>query len=694
MDLISRQMIGSQMWLEPDDSEERVDRLFAIANETGMGQIRIFLMWPWIEREPDDWNFNVFDLAFDAAERYGIRIKATLTANSGPWHIGTPSMLHSHTGFLSPEQREPARRYILQCVKRYKDHPALGQWILWNEPTGGADRTKESLEHWQVWLEAYYNHDLSALNNRWLTGFKSFVEIPFPEDVPHPVHRHRTWNSYGPWLLDWESRAAWLNSELKWVLDVVREEDKITETCVNPVTFLNNLAVEGLHIDNIARMVDVIGASYHPASHFHFADRALFPALMASGITKQANIPSVARVEVTEVQTGNTFNSSRRPSDVTPNEIAKFYLAPLAAGAEAVIGWCFNTRSQDNEAGDWGLLDNMDRPSIRSKMLRRVHDQLVFAQNHTGKWKPIQANAWVGYEPNAQAIEWIEAKNVVPIPGRLEHDSAYGSSILSALMMQCGYRTALTNIQDFPNFTAGSNGDLLVLSQVVAWNKDEADRLLTFAHNGGTLLIDATCGRKDFNATLHRPWPGYLANGIGMTAVGLQSDPNGYEIVLHGLPAGSTVLTRLDAEFDKDEGWRPWSEIRYAKDGEPLVWERAFGKGRIIICRSILGPSLVHRRDCMGAVKYLLQRAGTNLSRDVYPLVSEENTFAIPVGVERGTLTAVFGPDVHERQGKSMWLKANPGEYMDLWTGETVHVPFSGELALHAPEGISLMWRS
>ena len=25
--------------------------------------------------------------------------------------------------------------YITKCVSRYKDHPALGQWILWNDPT-------------------------------------------------------------------------------------------------------------------------------------------------------------------------------------------------------------------------------------------------------------------------------------------------------------------------------------------------------------------------------------------------------------------------------------------------------------------------------------------------------------------------------------------------------------------------------
>lgn len=147
--ITARELLGCQIWLEKDDSWERVVHLFKQAKDCGFGWVRVFLMWPFIEENPGEWNFDVYDYAFDAALGNDIKIKATLTANSGPWHIGTPSMLHSGTGFLSEAQREPMKKYILKCVQRYKEHPALGQWILWNEPTSGSDRTEETLKHWR-----------------------------------------------------------------------------------------------------------------------------------------------------------------------------------------------------------------------------------------------------------------------------------------------------------------------------------------------------------------------------------------------------------------------------------------------------------------------------------------------------------------------------------------------------------------
>src|SRR5829696_3464645 len=133
----SREYLGCQIWLERDDSTRRIERLFAVAAETGLGWVRLFLMWPWIEPEPGVWKFEIFDRAFDAAAKHDIRVKATLTANSGPWHVGTPSALHSHTGFLSPAQREPMRRYVLACVRRYAEHSAATSEPTKRSTTGG-----------------------------------------------------------------------------------------------------------------------------------------------------------------------------------------------------------------------------------------------------------------------------------------------------------------------------------------------------------------------------------------------------------------------------------------------------------------------------------------------------------------------------------------------------------------------------
>ena len=111
---------------------------------------------------------------------------------------------------------------------------------------------------------------------------------------------------------------------------------------------------------------------------------------MVAGVRLEAAQPAARRVEVTEVQSGNTLNSSNRPANVTPAELARFYLAGLAAGAESVTGWCLNVRSHDFEAGDWGLLDNQDRPSGRSQMLAQLRARLDAAYARPVAWSPAR----------------------------------------------------------------------------------------------------------------------------------------------------------------------------------------------------------------------------------------------------------------------------------------------------------------
>ena len=419
--------LGTQIWIERDDTRERIDRLFATAAATGHGWVRIFLMWPWIEAKPGQWDFQRFDWAFDAAAKHGLKIKATLTCNSGPWHIGTPSMLHSHSGFLPPEQREPMRTYVRRRVERYHGHPVLGQWILWNEPNDAADPTAERLKFWQAWLRQAFAGNIDTLNHDWLTGYKDFNDIPFPNEIPHLLHRGKSWNQYGPWLADWQARGDWLLGELKWVQQEVRQIDAKTETCVNPDAVFANHAAKGYDFTRLAESVDVLGASYHPAWHFTYAQRAQFPGLIAVGVKYLDSAHIQKPVEVTEVQSGNTVNSSLRPNAVRPEELARFYLAALACGARSVTGWCFNQRQQQNEAGDWALLDNLDEPSPRSRMIKRLHDTLDAAFEKTGRWKPARSRAVVIGHPKSQALEAVEARFGGTVDGR-RADDARGAS--------------------------------------------------------------------------------------------------------------------------------------------------------------------------------------------------------------------------------------------------------------------------
>jgi hypothetical protein len=661
------------------------------AVESGIGWIRIFLMWPWIERTPGQWDFTVFDHAFAAAEKHGLKIKATLTANSGPAWLGTPGMLHSFRGLLDPAQRGTVERYIQACVSRYGAHPALGQWILWNEPSGGGDRTPETLGRWRAFLKERYQGDLAALNRRWLTSYATFGDIPFCDEVPHPLHRGSHWSPYRATLDDASFRAGWLNFELSWIAGVVRAIDPRTDLCINPTQVIANQAAGGTDLDDMGRICEVIGASYHPAWQFSpFAQRADYPAIMTAGVRHCASHPHVRRVEVTEVQMGNTFQSSNRPNTVHPGELARFFLASLAAGAETVTGWCLNIRVHDNEAGDWSLLDDNDALNARSRALRHLLDAWTACQARAGTWRAAPTDVWLPFDPRAQALEMVEAPGGTPLPGRRKNDSAFGQGLLAQRLGELGLTATQVRFAHMPA-TPTAPGETAIVSHVVAWEKPESDRLLAWTEAGGTLVIDGTSGRKDFDATQHQPWPGHLGARIGLIASGHESRADHYAVTVGGVPAGTWLATRLRAHLAPDAGWQAWTDLRFAVDGEPAVWERPWGKGRIIVARGMVGPSLIDSADNL-ATRTLLARATVGRTPELRPVAGQRGLTTIPITCERGTLVAALTPETTEGGIRPLRLAGTPGRvWHDFWTGETFTADATGEIELPAPDGVALL---
>lgn len=684
----AKKFLGSQIWIEPSDSAERINTLVGEASRAGLGWLRTFLIWPWIEAEPGNWDFRVYDQLFAACEQHGILLKATLTANSGPWHIGTPSLLHSHTGFLGKFQQEAIEKYVEHCVRRYAGHPALGQWILWNEPSGGDDHTDETRELWNNWLENRYSGDIGALNRRWRTGYTDFNDVPFADAVPHPVHRQNTWRSYGPWLDDCAFRSVWLITELDRIAKLVRKWDNVTPLCVNPIQSLESYAKHGLDLDAIGGVVDVIGSSYHPAWNFTFAERSWFPAIMAAGVRKQAAHRTVRQVEITEVQCGNTLNSSNKPSAVEPSELARFYLAGIFSGAESVTGWLLNMRSYDFEAGDWGLLDDRDSSSMRTEITRRVHDCLARLLQLESTWQPIPALAHVGYSPEAQAVELIDSQ-CTAVPGRLPDDSAQGAALITALLSQGGIPTDMCTLENMP--TNGEEGGLIWLSHTVAWEAEDSERLLQFAESGGTVVLDATCGRKNLDASMHRPWP-FGFSEAGLESTGLESNPDGYPLLLFGQPAGRWILARMSPEFSPGSSWTAWEHLRFADNGAPCVYQRTYGSGKLVLVNGMIGPSMVHDKDAAFSIRYIAAQLTHHLLSPVRPVQDEHFAFALQNRCTGGELTVILAESIAGRSGKQLTIQAPAGSYEELWTDKTLCVPEQGEITLLAKDGIVLLY--
>lgn len=684
---------GTQIWLEQHDSAERVDELFGKAASLGFGQVRLFLMWPWIQpASSDDWEFRLFDAAFDAAERYGIRIKATLTANSGPWWLGTPSVLHSHTPTLSPAWLDAAAAYVRACVRRYHRHPGLGQWILWNEPLYAFAPNDEphfrgagSSEEWARVLSDRYNDDIAQLNERWRSGLGSFAEVPFPEDLAHPAHRSSAWQSFGPVLADVALRTRLLGQELDRIASFVRETDQITPLCVNPNQVFLNLAEYGYELTQLAGTVDTLGASFHAPWAFSFATKADFTALVCAGVRLLQSAAGPTSTEVTEVQTGNTFYAGGTPAGVGPAEIGATYLAPLLVGAQSVTGWCFNTRQHDFEAGEWGLLDDDDAIGERAATMHTVRRALESVESQIGAWQPEPVRAVVAVSERSQAVQLAMAQG-----GRNNRYAAstsaasQGAALITVEMMRLGVPTSLSSIDTIDPGSAQT----LILPNVAAWDESDARSILTLADNGATVVLDATTGQFDTDAGLHRPWPGTIGPATGIRSAGLSTATDradGFELLVHGHRIGA--VAPVEAAVDFDENWAAETSITLEHSGSPVLWRRTWGSGSIVYCTVSLTHSALAGPDGRAAVSAILGVACGPVNGAA---VLTPDTVLLPIQGERQQAFGLFGPTALERHGTPMTVLVSPGHYFDAWSGTTLHTTPNGLLRLEAHDGIAL----
>lgn len=687
--------LGAQLWLEQDADADQVEVLVGRAAEAGLDLLRVFLLWPWMEPSPGTWVYDPFDAAFDAAERHGLGIKATLTANSGPWHIGTPGVLHSTTLTLGAEQRPAMRRYLERCVGRYAEHPALQQWILWNEPLNvvsppalGAPRSRSDESHvaWPALLAERYG-EIEVLNRRWRTGYGGFDEVAFPEGLTHVAHRGSVWESYAPWLDDWRLRVRTLREELAWVAAIVSEIDPRTPLCANPPDTLANHATVGYDLCDLATVPDVLGASFHAPWQLTFAPREAHLPLVVAGTTLLASASAGRSVELTEFQAGNTYYSGRVPLGMRRSDVCSFFLAPLLAGAESATGWSLNTRRTDFEAGDWGLLDDADEPGYRTQAVQRVRDVLGRLDEHLGAWQPAAPEALVLVSEASQAVQMVTAFAMPPIPGRQADDAIHGSALLAVELLRLGVPAAMTPaaaLHSQPERPA----QLLVVSHMTAWDDDFATELVRRVRAGATLLLDGTSGHKTADAALHRPWPGGLAEPLGIRATGLFTDPAGFAVTGFGAPLGRFPLAVCDYEL-LDPAWSALEHLRLPDHGvAPCAWSRTVGEGRVVLVAGGLGPAVLH---CPGSSALARSLLAESLVREPVVRPLSPSTMALAVRGERSDAVGIFAPPAQDRGGRPLRIAVPAGRHLDLWSGSGMCLDRPGEASLDAPDGIAVL---
>jgi beta-galactosidase len=555
--------IGAQVFIEPGQTAEEIDLWFRTLKENNMTICRIRMFESYMKKTDGTWDFRLFDMAFRAADKYGIKIFGTFFPYTEKTDIGGFKFARDEAHLQSIAE------FIKQLTTHFKQFKSLYGWVLINEPGvgGEAPSSEFTSKKFEEWKQAHPQKEFTD------KGFPILVELT---DQAFLV-------DYNTWFL-------------KWIAGEVRKYDPNCEIHVNNHAMFQNCAE--YDFPEWRKFLTSFGGSAHASWHFGYFNRPQYAMAMLanSEIVRSGagNLPWL----MTELQGGNNTYSGGIPMCPTQEEIAQWLWIVTATEGKGSIFWSLNPRSSGIEAGEWALLDFQNKPSDRMKAASEV--ALTINQNKEliENLKVVESGINVLY---VRQSLWAESKMTDGLSKTFEARSA-GAVMKSAL----GYFEAITqmginaNFKAFEEFDFGKSdysGSTIILAHQISLPDSYAPVLEDFVKKGGKLIVDGLTAFFDEN--LHNT----MKTGFAFENL-FGGNISEFKMV------GNIFQVQLDNYAVPAHLWRGYISGKSGKsaathEGETIALRNKLGKGEVIWIPSLIGLGSRMSNDNTALIKLL-----------------------------------------------------------------------------------------
>lgn len=540
-------VFGAQVFIEPGQTPENMDTWFRMLKENGMKTTRIRMFESYMLKPDGSWDFSLFDQAFKAADKYSIKVYATLFPYTDKTDIG---------GFKFPRDEahlQSIALFIEKAVTHFSKFDCMYGWVLINEPgvSGIIPSTEFTKARYKEWLE--------------IDQPKEFVENGYPVLVE--LTDQRFLMDYNTWYLN-------------WLAEEIKKYDTKHVLHVNNHAMFQNCAE--YNFPEWRKFLTTLGGSAHASWHFGYFNRDQYAMAMSanSEIVRSGagNLPWI----MTELQGGNNTYSGMAPFCPTKYEIAQWMWITLGTQGKGGIFWSLNPRSSGIEAGEWAMLDFQDRPSDRFKAASEVVKVVESKPELFANARVVESHINLLY---IRQSLWAEKKMASPstqnYEGRLE-----GGVMKSVL----GYFETLTewgincNLKEFGEFDFSKDdysGTVIILAHQLSIPSAYALQLENFVSRGGKLMVDGLSGFFDENLhnTMKTGFP--FANLLGGNISEFKAVDNLFDVKLETV----TLPCHLWRGFISNNSGIALSTV----DGETVATRHVFGKGETIWIPSMVG---------------------------------------------------------------------------------------------------------
>lgn len=457
--------IGAQVFIEPGQTPEEIDTWFRTLKENHFTVCRIRMFESYMKRQDGTWDFKLFDNAFRAAEKYGIKVFGTIFPYTKKTDIG---------GFKFPRDEahlQSIALFIKELATHFSKFESLYGWVLINEPGVGGkipwtEYTKNKFTEWKL------KNQQKEFTNK---GYPILVEL-----------------TDQAFLLDYNT---WF---LNWISTEIKKYDPNHELHVNNHQIFQNCAE--YNFPEWRKFLTSLGGSAHAAWHFGYFTRQQYAVAMSanSEIVRSGagNLPWL----MTELQGGNNTYSGGTPMCPTKEEIAQWLWIIIATEGKGSIFWSLNPRSSGIEAGEWALLDFQNNPTDRMKEASKVAE--IIQQNSSTFANAKEIDSGINILYVRQSL-WAEGKMAEGSTQNYEARKV-GGVMKSALgyfeaISEMGVNASFKAFEEFDFGKPDYKGTTIILAHQISIPDSYAPILENFVRKGGKLIVDGLTGFFDEN---------------------------------------------------------------------------------------------------------------------------------------------------------------------------------------------------
>jgi beta-galactosidase len=679
---------GAVYFRKSNPPEQDWARDHQTAARTGMNMFRHWVMWSAIEVAPGKYDWRDYDRMMELEGQNGIKtVLAEMITAAPEWMFrmypearfeaqdgfkGAPEYSGSSAtgGFPglcldNPEVRARAEAFLKALASRYKDHPALYGYDLWNEgnTSGGASYYVQtassayipnehhgtglgriycycpaSVAEFRKWLQKKYG-SVEALGKAWRRySFADWSDVDAP----------RTGGPNPDWL-DWlEFREDRAHELLRWRRDVIRSVDQKNRIVMHGLGYALELLPSASANDwRAAAEVETYGLTWvaarkgnEPWKQFHAID--LVRAASRGKPFWHAEAQGGPLWMQSEVL-NRPLADGRKPDE---QDLRVWNMVSFAAGASGLLYLRYRPLLDGPLFGAFGPFAMDGSPTPRSEMAGKLAH---WTNANPALWKshPIKGDIGIVFVPESERFNFAQQGNT----------SYYAESARGA------YRAFFdSNVQ--PDWVLIDDIDeypVVYLPYPEMLSAKTADRLRRYVENGGILISEGVPGYfgDGGHAGASQPNLG-LAEVFGAVETDVDFTPDLLDNLTWRLGertvGGRFFKQTYRATTGKAAGW-------YA-DGSVAAVENHFGKGKTLLMGTF--PAAAYFRKPNAATRAAFQAL---LPRKQRITVSNPAIVARLHQGDGGTNLWVINPTA---QPQDVFVVVDGGPWVgakDLWQG-------------------------